>query len=473
MCVVFGIVYIDQTALNVALPTIKAEFASNDTQLFWIINAYILPLAICGLAAGRLGDIVGLRKMFLLGLGIFMLASVGCALAFSPWFLIMFRALQGVGGAIIPVVTAASVYHLFPEGKRGKPMGIVGFMASISILVGPIIGGLLIKYGSWRWIFWINPILGISCFILVYSLLKHLDQEKDQKTTFDYVGLSLFLAFLVPIITALMQGENWGWSSPAIIILFCVGSLFLPLFVIYERKIKHPLLDFTLLKNPNIAISCIIFFCAQFAFIANVFTAMFLIRSLGKTPFQAGLCLMPSALISCIVNPIAGGLTDKLGYRKQIQIGLAGTTIAYLFIAITAHTMSYFWLLIGLVMLGVFMPLFFMAVYSMTIHSAPKHQQGMSSGMSSTLRQVGAAFSMSILGIIVIVFERANFGIKNAATTYALGYSNAIGLVALMVSIAFISSIWIDRKKAKYKAFEESKIPQEPEETEISLEPEV
>ena len=458
----FAMVYLDQTALNVALPKIQSELGADETQLFWIVNAYLLPLAILGLGAGRLGDIVGLRKVYLWALIIFVLASVGCGLAFTPWFLILFRALQGIGGAAIPVVMAACIYHLFPKGERGKPMGCIGFMASLSVLVGPLIGGLFTTYGTWRWIFWINPIIGIVCFTFTYFLMKDLDTEREKGAQFDYMGQLLFFAFLVPIIMALMQGENWGWSSAMVIILLSVGVVFLPIFVGYERRAKQPIFDFKLMKNSNFSISCIIFFCGQFAFIASVFTALYLIKSLGKNPFEAGLCLMPMAILAGIMNPIAGTLTDKIGHRKQVQMGLGGAVIAYLLISITAHTLSYFWLLIGLIINGLCISTFFMATYAMMIHATPREQQGMAAGMGSTLRQVGASFAMAIIGIITIVMEKKSAVSLSDGQKFARGYHVAMAFVSFMMAIALVSSIWIDRKKSLYKASKEDEAIREP-----------
>lgn len=454
----FAMVYLDQTALNVALPTIQRELGANETQLFWIVNSYLLPLAICGLGAGRLGDMVGLRRVYLAGLVIFVLASIGCGLSFAPWFLILFRALQGIGGAVIPVVNAACIYHLFPEGKRGKPMGTIGFMAAVTVLIGPVVGGMFTTFGTWRWIFWINPILGVVSYFLVHIYTKKLDL-KEEGATFDHVGQMLFFAFLVPIIFALMQGENWGWGSSIIITMLAVGVAFLPVFIWYEKKVKHPLFDFKLMKNFNFSIACIIFFCGQFAFIASVFIALYLIRSLGKTSFEAGLCLMPAAILSGIMNPIAGTLTDKVGYRKQIQVGLVGSVIAYLLLSITAHTMVYFWVLIALVINGFSISTFFMPTYAMMIHSTPKSQQGMASGMGSTFRQVAASFAMSLISIIIIAVEKNSPANVNSSQKFARGYSVAMAFVSLMMAIGLIVSIWIDRKKSKYKASKEDEVP--------------
>lgn len=458
----FAIVYLDQTALNVALTTIQIDLGASETELFWIVNAYLLPLAIFELGAGRIGDMLGLRKVFLWGLFIFILASMGCALAFNAWSLILFRALQGIGGAVIPVIIAASIFHLFPAGKRGKPMGVLGFMASVSVLIGPIIGGFFSKYGTWRWIFWINPIVGSFCFVLIYFLLKELDEEREKNTTFDYVGVLFFLAFLVPAIVALMQGESWGWGSAIIIVLLSMSVFFLPLFVWYEKRQKHPLFDFNLMKNPNFTIACIIFFCGQFAFIASVFIALYLIRSLGKNPFQAGLCLMPGAILAGIMNPIAGTLTDKIGYRKQIQLGLGVAILSYLIIALTAHTMTYFWLLVGLILNGLSISTFFMSTYAMIIHSTPKNRQGMASGMGSTLRQAGASFAMSIIGIIIITYDRISPASMSSAEKYMHGFQIAMAFVAFIMTIALISSVWIDRRKASYPASHEEEILTEP-----------
>ncbi len=329
-------------------------------------------------------------------------------------------------------------------------MGLVGFTASATILIGPIIGGIFTRYGSWRWIFWINPIIGILSFVCVYFLLKFLDQER-KKGKYDFVGQFLFLGFLVPIIFALMQGEAWGWSSITIIVLLAVGLLFLPLFIMYEKQKDHPIFDLTLLKNRNFAVACILCFCVQFAFIANVFTALYLIRSLGNNPFQAGLALIPGAAMAAITNPIAGSLTEKIGYRKQIQVGLIGAMIGYSWIALFAHTLQYPWLLIGMMITGVSLPIAFMAIYAMVIHSAPKHQQGMASGIVMTLRQVGASFSLAFIGIIITAFSHNRLLNQTDAQNYAAAYSNGMILVVLFIALSLVSTFWMKAKKAHHE----------------------
>ena len=189
----FSLIFLDSSALNIALPFIQKDLSTSTAGLFWVVNAYVLAVAAFALAGGRIADIWGLRRTFLAGLVLFGLASIACALSYSVYFLIGARVFQGIGGAATLATSTTIIYHIFPEETRGKAMGIFGLSAVVFVVIGPVLGGFFTQFATWRWIFWINPMVGAVSFAIIYILLKGLDRERDHEATFDYLGQILLM----------------------------------------------------------------------------------------------------------------------------------------------------------------------------------------------------------------------------------------------------------------------------------------
>lgn len=447
----YATIYLDMTALNIALPFIQKSFNASSTQLFWIVNTYILTTASFALAGGRLGDIFGLRNIFLVGVSLFAITSIGCALSFSPTSLIFWRALKGVGGAFTIATSAASIYQIFPKDRQGKAMGFFGLTSVLFIVLGPLVGGFFTQYFSWRGIFWINPVLGLTSCGFIYFLLKGLDKKRDFEAKFDYIGQLLLLGFMVPTITAFMQAQKWGWSSKLILNLFCVGILFFVLFIFFERKQKYPLFDFTLFKNPNFRLAIILFFCSQFVVVSNVLFALYVEKCLNYKPVIAGLALLPNAFFGFFGNPIAGSCIDKYGVKRVIQLGLILAAIAFIWLAFTASTYTYVCMFVSLLVISVALPLYMIGIFVMAMQTASEKQKGMVAGISMTMRQTGGAFAVAFMTLTVTYCEQKYHSILSPLETFTKGYSAAMLLIATALLIAFYASIWIvpDTEEAK------------------------
>lgn len=443
----YATIYLDMTALNVALSSIQDSFNSTSTQLFWIVNTYIVTTATFSLAGGRLGDIFGLRNIFIVGVALFGISSIGCALSFSSSALIFWRALQGIGGALTIANAAACIYQIFPKEKQGKAMGCFGLVSVLFILIGPSIGGLLTQYLSWRWIFWLNPVVGsISCFY-IFSLLKGLDSRRDHQASFDYIGQLLLTGFMVPIIIALMQAQKWGWKSMLIYNLLLIGVVFLVSFIYYERKQKYPLFDFSLFKNNNFRLAIILFFFSQFAIVSNVLFALYLEKSLLLKPLMAGIALLPNALFGFFGNPFAGGLIDKYGSKRVIQMGLSLALIAFTWLAVTASTYQYRYMFVALLLISIALPLYMIGIFVMAMQSASSKQSGMVSGISMTMRQTGGAFAVAFMSLTVALYEQKYQNVLSAMDTFTKGYRAAMLLISVAIGVALYTSFWIVQEK--------------------------
>lgn len=443
----YATIYLDMTALNIALPFIQKAFHSTNTELFWIVNTYIVTTACCALAGGRLGDIFGLRNIFLVGVSSFGLASIGCALSFSSGSLIFWRAFQGVGGALTIATSAASIYQIFPKEKQGKAMGFFGLTSVLFITLGPTVGGIFTQYLSWRGIFWINPCIGmISCYY-IYTLLKGMDKHRDQEASFDFIGQFLLVGFMLPIIVALMQAPKWGWTSPIILNLFVMGGAFLIFFVLYERKQKHPLFDFVMFQNSNFKVAIPLFFCSQFAVVSNVLLALYLEKSLGFEPFMAGLALLPGAFFGFFGNPIAGSFIDKYGAKRVIQLGLFGAIVAFTWLAFTANTLHYGFMFVALLLISIALPFYMVGIFVMAMQTASENQKGMVAGISMTMRQTGGAFAVAFMSLIVGLCDKKYTGILTPKEAFTKGYSAAMLLIAVALAVALYTSIWIGEEE--------------------------
>jgi EmrB/QacA subfamily drug resistance transporter len=442
----YSLIYLDTTALNIALPDIQHYFKASDMQLFWINNGYTLAVASFCLAGGRLGDIFGIRRIFLSGLVVFGLGSLGAGFAFTAPFLIGARALQGIGGAITLATSLTAIYHIFPVERQGRAMGIFSLSVIFFILVGPTIGGILTQFSSWRWIFWINPIIGTASFIMIFYILKGLDEDRDREASFDFYGQLLFMGTLIPLIFALMQGPIWGWGSAIILSLFGASVFFLILFVIVEIKKDHPLFDLTLFKNLNFKIAMIMFILMQFPLASSMYNALYLQNSLGFTPALAGIALLPSGVFSFFGNPIAGRMVDSLGYKRVLFLGFIIGVAAYLWLFLTAGALKYIFLLIGLFVVSLSMPLIFVACFAMVMRSASPNRKGMVSGISVTMRQTGGAICVALMGILTTWVQHRFGQVADTKEIYARSFQLAMGLVALTMLIGVVFTFWIDKK---------------------------
>jgi EmrB/QacA subfamily drug resistance transporter len=395
------IVLLDVTIVNIALPHIMTAFKVGLASIEWVFNVYILVFAALLLTLGKLGDMLGRRLLFLIGLGIFTLASLGCSLAPSFNVLLVFRGVQAIGGAAMMPATLSILNVEFSKSQRGLALGIWGAVAGAANALGPIIGGSLVDAASWRYIFVINVPVGI--FALVAALLvvrESTDPTSDRHV--DIPGVLIVSLALVCLTYALVEGQKYGWTSPTILTLFAVALVSFLAFVFIELRKASPLAQLRLFGNRTFASGNFIILVVTFGLIGVLYLlVLFLQIILGFSALKAGLTLLPLPLAIIVVAPFAGRLTDKIGGRWLL---FAGTIIAaagiYLMSDLSGTT-DWPDLMLPLAVCGVGMGLVMAPVTTVVMASTPVQQSGMGAGILSTVRLIGSVLGLSVLGAVL------------------------------------------------------------------------
>jgi EmrB/QacA subfamily drug resistance transporter len=399
VCVATFMLLLDITIVNVALPDIAKDLHSSFADLQWVIDAYALSLAALLLTAGSLADLLGRRLVFACGLAIFTTASLLCALASSPLFLELARALQGVGAAAMFATSLALLAATFQGPERGTAFGVWGATTGAAVAVGPLVGGLLTESVGWQSIFLINVPIGIGA--VAVTLTRVAESRDPDAAGVDWAGLVTFSSGLFLLIFALVRGNPEGWGSP-LIVSFLVGAfVLLCAFVVVERRQARPMFDLTLLRKPAFAGASI----AAFALSASLFSmflymTLYLQNALGYSPLQAGLRFLPVTLLSFFVAPIAGKLSARFPVRLMIGIGLGLVGIGLLLMAHLDASSSWTALLPGFLFAGVGVGLINPPLASTAVGVVPPARAGMGSGINSTFRQIGIATGIAGLGAL-------------------------------------------------------------------------
>lgn len=390
-----SMVFIDQTALTVALPQMQRDFNLTNISLQWVVNAYLLALASLVIMGGKLGDVFSHRKTFICGVLIFMGASILCALAHSGVGVVISRILQGVGGALLIPATSTIVVTTFPDEERGKAMGIYVGSASIFLALGPLVGGLLTEYLSWRWVFWLNlPIamIGISLIINVMPPVK-----KTEFFKLDWLGFFLISGAMLSLVLALMEAVNWGWTSSITLSLLSVSIASIALFSWQEKFQTHPFIELALFRNASFLYSILNLLIIQCMGMAFVFWAIYLQTVLHFSPFMGGVAVLPIMLPLTFMATVAGKMRDKYGARLPMFLGNLLVGLSFIWIAIAATRQSYVWLFPGFLTYGLAVPLVIGNCMVTALASIEHKQRGMASGLLSGARQLGGCLGLAII----------------------------------------------------------------------------
>ena len=391
---------IDASVVNLCLPVIRRELGSSVAMVEWVVSIYLL--VVCGLLLtfGRLGDLHGYKRLYLLGFVVFTTGSALCGLAWSVPILIAFRGLQALGASIQFACAPAILTGNFPASQRGQALGLQAFMIYFGQMAGPILGGWLTDHFSWRAVFYINVPIGLAAVAMGIHFIPR-DQPKTQAEPFDPAGAALFMAGFVVLLIALNQGYDRGWASPSILMLLVGAILLLFLFVLLERRLANPLLDLKLFDDRVFSMSVA---SAVLNYI-SVYTVLFLlpfylIQGRGLSPGQAGLLFTMQPAVMSIAAPISGFLSDRIGTRRPSMLGMAilGTGLFMLSRLHPDSSMVYVGAALGTCGLGT--GIFIAPNNSALMGSAPKHRQGIASGVLATARYVGMILGVGIAGAI-------------------------------------------------------------------------
>ncbi|MEM8956633.1 MAG: MFS transporter [Pseudomonadota bacterium] len=402
MGAVLGVILLDETVVAVALPTIRKDLGLSVLTGHWIVNIYLMTLAGLACAAGRLADILGARALISAGLVIFGASSAYGGFAATGSDLLVARMLQGVGAAMIFPLSLVLVSMSFPESERGKALGIYGAIGTSFLAMGPLVGGLLTEYLSWRWIFWVNPpiVLGVA----IVTLLSWRDPPHDRETEFDWRGLILLVGGLSLTVFALMEGPDRGWSQPDVFLPLGVGLLCLALLGPAERHRAYPLLAVKLFADGTFTASNLIVFCAKFLKISVfVFGAMYFQTEVGLSPLMAGLALLPSVLPPMFIAVWVGKISDTIGTRLPSLAGVFGAMLCLSAIALGTGEKSQLVVFAGLLMVGVSLPFMFTPPRNAVMSTVAPGMHGQASGITMTAQLLGGTIGMAICSMVYSV----------------------------------------------------------------------
>jgi EmrB/QacA subfamily drug resistance transporter len=402
VCVATFMLLLDITVVNTALPAIQKDLGGSFTDLQWVIDAYALSLAALVLTAGSLADRLGRRRVFAIGLGIFSLASLLCALSPDPTFLNLARGLQGVGGAIMFAVSLALVAQEFPSGpERGMAMGIYGATIGIAVAIGPLVGGLLTDGLGWQSVFLLNVPIGLAAIVVTYWKLA--ESHDPNATKIDWAGLLTFSTALFLLVLALVRGNDEGWGSTTIVSLFAGAAVLLAAFATIERRVAEPMLPLGLFRRRAFTgVQLAAFAVSGSMFALFLYLTLYLQSFLGYSPIDAGLRYLPITVASFIVAPLSGMALAKVQARYLMSAGLALTGVGLtLMSGLDIHS-EWTALLAGFLVSGVGVGLLNPVIADVALSVVPKERSGMAAGINDTFRQVGIAVGIAAWGAIFL-----------------------------------------------------------------------
>ena len=399
VCIAIFMLLLDITVVNVALPDIQRSLHSSFSDLQWVVNAYALTLAAFLLTSGSVADLIGRKRVFVLGLVVFTGSSAVCGLSTTPLMLNLARAAQGTGGAMMFATSLALIAQAFQGRDRGTAFGVFGAVTGGAVAIGPVLGGIITSGIGWEWIFFVNvPIGAIAVFI---TLTQVADSRDPDATGVDWAGLVTFSSSLFLLVYALVQGNEKGWGSTEIVSLLIASAVLIVVFVVVEHLQERPMLDLTLFRRPAFAGASIVAFTLSSSFFAMfLYLTLYLQDVLRFTPLQAGLRFLPTTLVSFIVSPIAGKLSVRVPIRLLLGSGL--TLIGLGLLAMTGLDSASAWtaLVPAFLLAGAGVGLVNPPLASTAIGVVPPARSGMASGINSTFRQVGIATGIAGLGAV-------------------------------------------------------------------------
>jgi EmrB/QacA subfamily drug resistance transporter len=391
----------DGSVVNISLPTLTEHFRVDVTTVEWVVVAYLLTVSTLLLTFGRLGDVVGLRKVCLSGYVVFVMGSLACALAWNIWALIAFRALQALGAGMVFAVGPALITRGFPASERGRALGFIGVSVAAGLAIGPTLGGVIIDLLDWRWIFLVNLPVGLFAIVLGRLVIPR-DAPRAQR--FDPLGAVLSLLGLFPLLLALSEGEQWGWTSIPTLGLLALGLASLSAFVIVELRIPHPVLDLSLFRDRLFS-TATASAVASYVVTATIMFIMpfYLLRVQGLAAGEAGLLLTPVPAMTAIVGPLSGALSDRIGSRLLSTTGLVVTAVGVGSLAWLDQDTGHLGVIIRLLLVGIGMGLFQSPNSSAIMGSVPRSRLGIASGMVATARNTGMVFGVALAGMVLAV----------------------------------------------------------------------
>ena len=459
ICIAQFMVVLDATIVNVALPSIQKDLGLSEANLQWIINAYTLVFGGFLLLGGRAGDLLGRKRLFLIGLVIFTTASLLNGLASTEGQLIGFRALQGLGAALISPAALSIISTTFAEGaERAKALAVWAAIAIGGASIGLVLGGALVQYFSWPWIFFVNVPVGIIAFILSARLVPE-SRDEHAPASYDVAGAVTVTGGLMALVYAIVKAETEGWTSSTTIGFFVLSAVLLVSFVFIESRSKAPLVRLSIFRIRSLTTANIVMFLAMSGMFAMFyFNTLYIQEVLGYKPLKAGLAFLPFTAGVIVSAGLASALAPKIGVRPVAAVGMILTALGLGLLtqlpvdgAYVANVLPAM-LLTSLGMGAVFMPMTLVATTGLD-----NDDQGLASGLFNTSQQIGGALGLAILSTIAAGRTAAFAGPSHAAALvhgfhYAYAGAAVFVLAALVVMLIRLRARDVERIEAEASA---------------------
>ena len=442
----FGLfmIMLDNTVVNVALPSIQRDLHMQLSELEWIVSGYALTFAALMLIGGKLADAYGRRLIFVLGIGVFTAASLACGLASSGDALIGARVAQGVGAAMMNPATLSIITVTFPAKQRGTAIGLWAGVSALALALGPLVGGLLTEHAGWNWIFFINIPVGV---LAIAASFLFIDESRDEThERLDIPGLLSSGIGLFALTYGLIEANNYGWGSARIVGSFVVAAVALVVFVQLERHRRAPMLDLTLFRNRTyVGANLAMLLVALAMFGVFFFVSLYMQNVLGYSAVQAGAAFLPMTVLIIVIAPLSGRLSDRWGSRWLMAGGMVLLAIQLTYFS-QLPTDATFWRLLPALVIGGFgMSMTMTPSSAAAMRAVPVEKAGVGSAVLNACRQVGGSTGIALMGAIMA----SQLATPPTTESFMRGFERALLVAAAIALVGAAVAAWLVRPHAR------------------------
>jgi MFS transporter, DHA2 family, methylenomycin A resistance protein len=427
-------VIIDVTAINVALPTMQHALHTNISGLQWVVAGYTLTLACCLIFSGHLADLLGAKRVLLSGLFFFILTSLACALTPNIEFLIFFRLLQGIAGATLVPCSLSLINATYSDNPKlkARKIGVWASVGGLAAIIGPVLGGLLTAYLSWRAVFFINLPFGCLTMLLIYCYST--ESAVHKQSHFDILGLLLSVVSIASLSLALIESGALGWTSSLVMMAIITFVISLSLFILVEKNSKQPMLPLSFFKINQFTIAVCIGLVLNFGIYGELFALPLYFQHVrGYGVAETGFALLPLVILIALGSYLSGKLISSKGIKLPLILGLSVGALGFFGLLIAqAETPNYFWLIFPLAAMGFGISFCQPAATIAAIHALPKEKAGLAAAVFTTSRQIGSLVGVALFGSIITAAASFTFGFHITLIISGLAYLGALMLALIL-----------------------------------------